>query len=76
MGASEGKRFKALKMMHKESLAKKDYIDYIKGEKQIMLDVRHPFLLKLHATFQCSDYLYLLMDYCCGGTLFFHLQKK
>lgn len=53
MGASEGKRFKALKMMHKESLAKKDYIDYIKGEKQIMLDVKHPFLLKLHATFQC-----------------------
>lgn len=38
-------------MLSKESLALKDYFEYIKDEKQIMIDLKHPFLLKLHITF-------------------------
>ena len=36
----------------------------------------HPFMLKLHYSFQCKANLYLMMDYEGGGTLFFHLKKK
>jgi len=36
----------------------------------------HPFILKLHYSFQCNERLYFLLDYEGGGTLFFHLNKK
>lgn len=44
-------RYKAMKMLCKESLRQKDYFDYIKVEKQIMIDLQHPFLCKLYTTF-------------------------
>ena len=47
------RNLRALKMISKESLALKDYFEYIKDEKQIMIDLKHPFLLELHLTFQC-----------------------
>ena len=41
-----------------------------------MIDFKHPFILKLQSSFQCSQYLYLLLEYANGGTLFHHLKKK
>ena len=38
--------------------------------------MKHPFILKLHYSFQCKKNLYLMMDYQGGGTLFFHLKQK
>jgi serine/threonine protein kinase len=35
----------------------------------------HPFILKLKYSFQTKEKLYLIIDYCPGGELFFHLQK-
>lgn len=40
-----------------------------------MIDLDHPFLLKLNATFQCSSFLYLILEFEGGGSLFFHLNK-
>ena len=35
----------------------------------------HPFIIKLKYAFQSSKKLYLVMDYCPGGELFFHIQR-
>lgn len=40
------------------------------------MKLNHPFILKLHYSFQCNAKLYLLLDYEGGGTLFYHLKKK
>lgn len=40
------------------------------------MSLSHPFILRLHYSFQCSQKLYLLLDYEGGGSLFFHLVKK
>jgi hypothetical protein len=40
-----------------------------------METITHPFLMKLHYTFQNSTRLYFVMDYLNGGELFFHLRK-
>ena len=40
------------------------------------MSLSHPFILRLHYSFQCSRKLYLLLDYEGGGSLFFHLLKK
>ena len=44
----------AMKVLDKSLLKEKDYIDYIKLEKKILVEVVHPFILKLHYSFQCK----------------------
>ena len=65
-----------MKVLNKSILKKKDYFSYIKLERQLLLSLDHPFILKMHYSFQCSKKLYLLLDYEGGGSLFFHLAKK
>jgi len=38
--------------------------------------INHPFLMKLHYSFQTPDKLYLVMDFINGGELFYHLQSE
>lgn len=47
-----------------------------KSEKNILLKLSHPFLIKLHYSFQSADKTYFIMDYINGGELFFHLKKE
>ncbi|RYY69908.1 hypothetical protein EON63_23165, partial [archaeon] len=44
-------------------------------EKYILSHVHHPFLLSLHCAFQTKGRLYMVVDYCPGGELFFHLKR-
>ena len=66
----------AMKVLDKAILKEKDYFNYIKLERQILMTLSHPFILKLNYSFQCKANLYLLLDYEGGGTLFYHLKKK
>jgi serine/threonine protein kinase len=34
----------------------------------------HPMIVKLHYAFQNPKYLYLILDYCPGGEMFFYLH--
>ena len=65
-----------MKVLDKTILKEKDYFNYIKLERQILLTLSHPFILKLNYSFQCKANLYLMLDYEGGGTLFYHLKKK
>lgn len=66
----------AMKVLDKAILKEKDYFEYIKLEQKILMTLEHPFILKLHYSFQCKANLYLMLDYEGGGTLFYHLKKK
>ena len=65
-----------MKVLNKQLIREKDYLEFIKLEKRLTQNLRHPFILKLHYSFQCSLKLYLLLDFEGGGSLFFHLNKK
>lgn len=69
-------QFYALKIIKKEILTDSIAVNFIKTEKQILESIYHPFIIKLHVTFQSEDKIYMLFDYCNGGDLFFHLQNK
>lgn len=71
-----GSMFYAMKVLDKRDLKEKDYFSYVKLEQKLLAQCNHPFILKLHYSFQCSSKLYLLVDYEGGGSLFFHLEKK
>jgi protein-serine/threonine kinase len=68
--------FYALKCMKKSELIEQRCEDLIKTEKRALENIEHPFVIKLHLTFETDEKLYMLFDYCNGGELFFHLQKK
>lgn len=47
------------------------------SERNVLLkNVKHPFLVGLHFSFQTADKLYFVLDYINGGELFYHLQRE
>ncbi len=44
-------------------------------ERRILESLSHPFLIKMHWAFQSEEYLHLVLDFCPGGELFFHLSR-
>ena len=41
-----------------------------------MLEMDHPFILKMHYAFQTPFTLYMIFDFVPGGDLFFQIKKK
>ncbi|XP_066243856.1 serine/threonine-protein kinase Sgk2 isoform X2 [Saccopteryx leptura] len=68
--------FYAVKVLQKKSILKKKE-SHIMAERNVLLkNVRHPFLVGLHYSFQTPEKLYFVLDYVNGGELFFHLQRE
>jgi tRNA A-37 threonylcarbamoyl transferase component Bud32 len=68
--------FYALKCLKKIEIAALKCENLIQTEKRVLEKIDHPFIIKLHVTFQTPEKLFMLFDYNNGGELFFHLQKK
>ena len=47
-----------------------------KMERNILAEVEHPFIVKLHYAFQTEGKLYLILDFLRGGDLFTRLSKE
>eukprot|EP00899_Mesostigma_viride_P009418 jgi/Mesvir1/18478/Mv14326-RA.2 len=65
----------AMKMLKKMQLIKHKQVQHVINERDILLEVCHPSIVKLYATFQDKLHIYLLMEYVPGGELFSHLQR-
>ena len=65
----------AMKMLKKKAMIKRNQVTHIKAERRIMELIDHPFIVKLRYAFQTPERLYMVMDFCPGGELFFHIQK-
>ena len=66
----------ALKSMKKKHIERKKQENRILTEKEILAEVRHPFLVGMKASFQNDKKLFLVLEYCPGGELFALLIKK
>jgi serum/glucocorticoid-regulated kinase 2 len=73
-GQEKGGLF-AMKILRKSHLLKKQQIERTRTERKVLSIVDHPFIMKLHFAFQTEDKLFLILDYCAGGELFFHLSR-
>ncbi len=60
----------ALKIMQKAQVVEYRQQQNVMHEKNVMVQARHPFILKLVCTFQDRTRLYMLMELCLGGELF------
>jgi serine/threonine protein kinase len=66
----------AMKVISKKYLKKKNNIQYMKSERDILLKMKHPFIVTLWHAFQTEKKLFLVMDFLAGGELFFHLKRR
>lgn len=64
-----------MKILRKMHLVKRRQIERTRTERKVLSVVNHPFIMQLHYAFQTPDKLYLVLDYCPGGELFFHLSR-
>jgi serine/threonine protein kinase len=65
----------AMKVLNKSTIIARNEVDHTRSEKSILMKLEHPFLVKLHYSFQTLDKLFFVMDYINGGELFYHLQR-
>nr|XP_055054956.1 ribosomal protein S6 kinase alpha-1 [Misgurnus anguillicaudatus] len=74
MGPDAGQLY-AMKVLKKATLKVRDRVR-TKMERDILVEVNHPFIVKLHYAFQTEGKLYLILDFLRGGDLFTRLSKE
>lgn len=68
-------RVYAMKQLKKSHVVKRNQVEHTKTERFVLQHLRHNFIVRLHFAFQTDRKLFMLLDYCSGGELFFHLGK-
>ncbi|KAJ3254624.1 hypothetical protein HK103_007034 [Boothiomyces macroporosus] len=64
----------AMKVLYKNEMIKRNKINRVMAEQEILATVNHPFIVPLYHSFQTVDNLYFVTEYCSGGEFFRTLQ--
>eukprot|EP00531_Pseudo-nitzschia_arenysensis_P006584 CAMPEP_0116153940 /NCGR_PEP_ID=MMETSP0329-20121206/21513_1 /TAXON_ID=697910 /ORGANISM="Pseudo-nitzschia arenysensis, Strain B593" /LENGTH=820 /DNA_ID=CAMNT_0003650883 /DNA_START=213 /DNA_END=2672 /DNA_ORIENTATION=+ len=73
----QSKQILAMKIISKRQLRKSSgYIENVQAERNILQRVNHPFVVKMHCSFQTREKLFILMDFLAGGELFLRLGRE
>eukprot|EP00756_Hemistasia_phaeocysticola_P035793 Hpha_TRINITY_DN16605_c0_g2::TRINITY_DN16605_c0_g2_i1::g.182627::m.182627/K13303/SGK2; serum/glucocorticoid-regulated kinase 2 len=66
----------ALKSMSKREILHQGMLGNTKEEREVLSQLRHPFIVHLHFAFHDATQLHLVMDYLSGGELFEHMSDE
>jgi serine/threonine protein kinase len=64
----------AIKVLDKRGLTRQKQTELTKLERKILKTHRSNFLIRLYYAFQSKTKLFLVMEYCPGGELYFYLN--
>ncbi|KAL4479981.1 hypothetical protein ABPG74_020497 [Tetrahymena malaccensis] len=65
----------AMKQLRKSNLTKQHQKLKTIEEKNIMVNMKSPFIVQLKYAFQTTTKLYFVMDFMQGGEMFYHIRK-
>ncbi|MBN3304341.1 KGP1 kinase, partial [Amia calva] len=65
----------ALKRVSKRHIVAKKQEEHIKLEKRLLQEIQSNFIVRLHAAFKDTRYIYMLLEFCCGGELWTKLRE-
>lgn len=68
-------RIFAMKVLKKKDLIFKKHLRYALTETNILKKCKHPFILRIHYSFQTPKHFYLVIDYCPRGDISKELTK-
>ena len=67
------RRLFAIKKISKLKVYKKNAVNHVNEEKEILSELFHPFIINLYCSFQDENNLYFVMDYLGGGDLRYYI---
>ena len=67
-----GKIF-AMKVLKKSSILDDRGKERVMTERDIIMQIRHPYIVSLHYTFQTETKLFFILDFLNGGDLYTHI---
>ncbi|XP_026663288.2 probable serine/threonine protein kinase IRE [Phoenix dactylifera] len=65
----------AIKVLKKADMIRKNAVEGILAERNILISVRNPFVVRFFYSFTCRENLYLVMEYLNGGDLYSLLKN-
>ncbi|WZZ37225.1 hypothetical protein YC2023_020626 [Brassica napus] len=65
----------AIKVLKKADMIRKNAVESILAERNILISIRNPFVVRFFYSFTCRENLYLVMEYLNGGDLFSLLRN-
>ncbi|MQL70821.1 hypothetical protein Taro_003095, partial [Colocasia esculenta] len=65
----------AIKVLKKADTIRKNAVESILAERNILISVRNPFVVRFFYSFTCRENLYLVMEYLNGGDLYSLLRN-
>ncbi|XP_044504871.1 probable serine/threonine protein kinase IRE [Mangifera indica] len=65
----------AIKVLKKADMIRKNAVESILAERNILISVRNPFVVRFFYSFTCRENLYLVMEYLNGGDLYSLLKN-
>ncbi|KIY44755.1 kinase-like protein [Fistulina hepatica ATCC 64428] len=66
----------AMKVLRKSYITKKDQVAHTNSERFMLSSLNHSFIIRLWASFQDAEYLYMILDFAAGGDLFQLLRRS
>lgn len=69
-----GKRC-AIKVIEKLHAKRHGGAVQVKTEKEVLIKLSHPNIIRLYSTFHDRDHLYIVLEYAAGGELFRHIKR-
>ncbi|XP_077556741.1 protein kinase, cAMP-dependent, catalytic subunit 3 isoform X2 [Haemaphysalis longicornis] len=67
--------FHAMKILEISDVIRLKQVEHVKNEKAILLQVQHPFIIRMSWTHHDATCLYMLFEYVSGGELFTYLRN-
>ena len=71
---NESQKLFAMKVIKRAKITTQKQVEHTKTELRILERLDHPFIVKLKYAFHDPKKLTLVLDYCCGGELFFYIK--
>lgn len=72
----DNEKIYAMKIIKKSRIMKPKHEEHVYNERNILIGMKHPFIIKMDYSFQTDKKLFFVLEYCIGGELFYLLQKK
>ena len=69
------KNLYAIKTIHKARLVQSKKVHTVFSERNVLMKVKHPFIVSLSFAFQTASKFYLGLEYAPGGELFYYMDS-
>lgn len=63
---NDTKELFAMKVLKKEKVEKRKQEKHVRIERDVLINVEHPFVIKFYYSFQNERKLYFILEYCPG----------